>query len=199
MIGKELCTDRFCFRWSEVVNTVRSATQIEECVIEIGSGRFPDIEKQEQDSKKVLDEIEMRTAETLSDEMSSAKRQRREKALPIPSIPLTSSKYSNHPPIPASRLFSSSSWGEGGGGLVSSKMTFNVGRRLQQLTIQNNLQIIVSELKSKIKPNSEQRGILIFPCVVSLLASTGVAEAFTEVPKFIISLCLTPTLFLLFV
>lgn len=109
-----------------------------------------------------------------------------------------SSRISSHTPLPlpASTIFfdplgTCGHPGPGSGQLVSAKMSFGVGRRLQQLRIQNGLRSVVSMLKMKVlrswregTGSGEESTFMVFPKEVALLAATGVADAFTRVTLF---------------
>ena len=72
--------------------------------------------------------------------------------------------------------------------IVSAKMTFGVGRRVQQLKVRSALRSVVSTVKAKLL-NSKANGIgstresvvMVFPNEIALLAATGISDTFTRV------------------
>ena len=76
---------------------------------------------------------------------------------------------------------------------VCAKMAFGAGRRLQQLKIQTKLPSLIAEmcLSKYYQGGHDVRAVLLFPQRVSLLAASGIADAFTRVACFDLAL---PTL-----
>ena len=76
---------------------------------------------------------------------------------------------------------------------VCAKMAFGAGRRLQQLKIQTKLPSLmaVMRLNKRHQGGRDVRAVLLFPQRVSLLAASGIADAFTRVACFDLAL---PTL-----
>ena len=73
---------------------------------------------------------------------------------------------------------------------VCAKMAFGAGRRLQQLKIQTKLPSLLAEMRA-IKcrrGGNDVRVVLLFPQGVSLLAASGIADAFTRVACFDLAL-----------
>ena len=89
------------------------------------------------------------------------------------------------PPVAASRCFySPHSASLHTGSLVCAKMAFGVGRRLQQLRVQTGLISVVSRMRDRfVKGGGKvvERSVMVFPREVSVLAATGIADAFTRV------------------
>jgi hypothetical protein len=79
---------------------------------------------------------------------------------------------------------------------ICAKMNFNAGRRLQQLKIQTKLPSLIAEMRANMSRRGveEEKVVLLFPKRVSLLAASGIADAFTRVAYFDLSLpSLTPS------
>ena len=76
---------------------------------------------------------------------------------------------------------------------VCAKMGFGAGRRLQQLKIQTKLPSLIAEMRLNKchQGGHDVRAVLLFPQRVSLLAASGIADAFTRVACFDLAL---PTL-----
>lgn len=76
---------------------------------------------------------------------------------------------------------------------VCAKMAFSAGRRLQQLKIQTKLPSLIAEMRLNkcYQGGHYVRAVLLFPQRVSLLAASGIADAFTRVACFDLAL---PTL-----
>ena len=113
-------------------------------------------------------------------------------SLPSPDVPpaVSASTIFSNPPGLRSQLESCS--------IVSAKMAFGVGRRLQQLKVRSALRSVVSTLKAKLlgsKVNGvgsiKESVVMVFPKEVALLAATGTSDTFTRVTLCEISL---PTL-----
>jgi hypothetical protein len=79
---------------------------------------------------------------------------------------------------------------------ICAKMNFNAGRRLQQLKIQTTLPSLIAEMRASMSRRGveEERVVLLFPQRVSLLAASGIGDAFTRVAYFDLALpSLTPS------